>query len=69
MSDPFSIFDQKTASLQEAVADAKCTLEEMNEAGDLEDRLEAAQAVEDAEYQLSRHLLSDPQDDDESFQP
>lgn len=63
MSDPFSIFDLKTAALEETLKDAKCTLEEMNEAGDLEDRLEAAQAVEDAEYNLSRYLLTDFQED------
>lgn len=63
MNDPFSKIDAKTRDLEEAVKDAKCTLEEMNEAGDLEDRLEAAQAVEDAQYNLSRHLLTDYQDD------
>lgn len=63
MSDPFCKIDAKTRDLEESVKDAKCTLEEMNEAGDLEDRLEAAQAVEDAEYNLSRHLLTDCQED------
>lgn len=56
-------FDDKTDQLQKALAEAKCTLEEMNECGDLEERLEAAEAVEDAEYNLSRHLFSDPQED------
>jgi hypothetical protein len=56
-------FDDRTQALQEALDDAKCTLEELNECGDLEERLEAAQAVADAEYNLSRHLLSDPQED------
>ncbi len=57
------IFDEKTVQLEQAVADAKCTLEEMNESGTLEERMEAALALEDAEYKLSRHLLSDPQED------
>lgn len=56
-------FDVKTRNLEEALAEARCTLEELNECGDLEDRLEAAQAVADAEYRLSRHLLSDPQEE------
>lgn len=57
------LFDEKTRQLEESLADAKCVLEEMNESGDLEERLETAQAVEDAEQRLSRHLLSDPQED------
>lgn len=58
-----NLFDEKTDQLQQAVADAKVTLKELNECGDLEDRMEAALAVEDAEYQLSRHLLHDPQEE------
>lgn len=61
--DPFNRIDAKTRDLEEALADAKVTLEELNECGDLEDRLEAAQAVADAEANLSRHLLTDYQDD------
>jgi hypothetical protein len=56
-------FNDKTDQLQKALEEAKVTLEEMNECGDLEERLEAAEAVVDAEYNLSRHLLSDPQED------
>lgn len=56
-------FDQKTQDLEEALADAQVTLEELNECGDLEDRMEAALVVADAEYNLSRHLLSDPQEE------
>jgi hypothetical protein len=61
-------FDEKTQQLEEAVADAKVTLEEMNEGADcLEDRFEAAQALEDAEYNLARHLLSDPQEGEDGL--
>jgi len=57
------VFDYKTRDLEEAVADAKCTLEELNESGDLEERMEASFAVEEAERRLISHLLSDPQED------
>lgn len=63
MSAPFSAFDEKTQSLEESLADAKCTLEELNESGDLEERLEASFEVDRCEQNLTRHLLSDPQED------
>lgn len=58
-------FDAMTQQLQEAIDEAKCTLDEMNESGDLEDRLEAAFDLEDAERRLSSHLLTDQQEDNE----
>lgn len=57
------LFDSKTRDLEEALADARCTLEELNESGDLEDRFDAAFEVEEAERNLSRHLLRDQQED------
>lgn len=43
--------------LQEDLQDAKCHLDEVNECGDLEDRLEALQQVEDIERALFRARL------------
>ena len=48
--------DAITQTLQEALADAMVTSEELNEAGDLEDRLEAAYLVSVARSQLRAHL-------------
>jgi hypothetical protein len=42
------------------VDDAKIALEEINECGDLEDRLEAAQELEDAEARLLQARLNYP---------
>jgi hypothetical protein len=56
-------FDDKTAELEEALAEAKCAQEEIEECGDLEDRLEAAFEVVEAERRLSSHLLTDLQED------
>ena len=56
-------FDAKTRDLEETLSEARRTQEELEECGEPEDRLEAAQAVEDAEYRLSCHLLKDHQED------
>jgi hypothetical protein len=56
-------FDLKTQTLEQALEDAKCNLEEVNESGTLEDRLEASFEVDECERRLSSHLMSDPQDD------
>lgn len=39
------------------IEEAKCELEEINECGDLEERLEAAQRVEDLEAQHLREKM------------
>lgn len=57
------LFDEKTRQLEEALWRAKEYLGEMNRTGSSEARLEAEEAVEDADYRLSRHMLSDPQED------
>ena len=44
-------------TLEESLEEAQCELEEANECGDLEDRLELAQRVEDLEARLFRARL------------
>lgn len=48
--------DTKTRDIKEALAEAEVWLEEMEEAGDLEDRLEALLVAEDARRDLQDHL-------------
>lgn len=46
-------------TLESELEDAQCELEELNECGDLEDRLEASMRVADLEAKLFRERLKE----------
>jgi hypothetical protein len=60
---PTCHFNDGADDLRDALEDALCALEEAEESGDLEERLEAIQNVEDAEARLRRHMLNTSEGD------
>lgn len=63
MSDPFNIIDAKTKQLTQSVHEAEQMLYEMMDTGQREAIKDAEEVLDDAEYNLSRHLLTDYQED------